>query len=236
MAEEPKYTILHRQEGYEIREYDPAVIAEVVVEGPYRYAMNRGFNLLADYIFGNNRRRDSIPMTKPVTAAERIPMTTPVMASESLPMTIPVTISEKVPMTAPVVASESIPMTAPVTISEKVPMTAPVTEAPGPGDSWRVAFFAPSRYSLNTMPVPNNPAVHLKQLPKRKLAVLRFRGLATAQRVEKERENLRAMLARDSLHPLEPGTVARFDPPFVPALFMHNEIQVEIAEDPSEQH
>jgi len=212
MAEEPKYTILHRQEGYEIREYDPAVIAEVVVEGPYRYAMNRGFNLLADYIFGNNRRRDSIPMTKPVTAAERIPMTTPVMASESLPMTIP------------------------VTISEKVPMTAPVTEAPGPGDSWRVAFFAPSRYSLNTMPVPNNPAVHIKQLPKRKLAVLRFRGLATAQRVEKERENLRAMLARDSLHPLEPGTVARFDPPFVPALFMHNEIQVEIAEDPSEQH
>ncbi len=212
MAEEPKYTILHRREGYEIREYDPAVIAEVVVEGPYRYAMNRGFNLLADYIFGNNRRRDSIPMTKPVTASERIPMT------------------------APVVASESLPMTAPVTISEKVPMTAPVTEAPGLGDSWRVAFFAPSRYSLNTMPVPNNPAVHLQQLPKRKLAVLRFRGLATAQRVEKERENLRAMLARDGLHPLGPGTVARFDPPFVPALFMHNEIQVEIAEDPSEQH
>ena len=86
------------------------------------------------------------------------------------------------------------------------------------------------------MPVPNNPAVHLRQLPKRKLAVLRFRGLATAQRVEKERENLRAMLARDGLHPLGPGTVARFDPPFVPALFMHNEIQVKIAEDPSEQH
>ena len=42
MAEEPKYTILHRQEGYEIRDYDPAVIAEVVVEGPYRYAMNWG--------------------------------------------------------------------------------------------------------------------------------------------------------------------------------------------------
>jgi DNA gyrase inhibitor GyrI len=86
------------------------------------------------------------------------------------------------------------------------------------------------------MPVPNNPAVHLRQLPKRKLAVLRFRGLATAQRVEKERENLRAMLARDDLHPLGPVTVARFDPPFVPALFMHNEIQVKIAEDPSEQH
>lgn len=212
MAEEPKYTILHRQEGYEIREYAPAVIAEVVVEGPYRYAMNRGFNLLADYIFGNNRRRESVPMTKPVTASERIPMT------------------------APVIASESLPMTAPVTISEQGPMTAPGTEASGSGETWRVAFFAPSRYSLHTMPVPNNPAVHLRQLPKRKLAVLRFRGLATAQRVERERESLRAMLARDGLHPLGQGTVARFNPPFVPAPFMHNEIQVEIAEDPSERH
>ncbi|MEI6309008.1 MAG: heme-binding protein [bacterium] len=244
MTEKPKYALLNQRKGYEIREYDPAVVAEVVVEGPYGNAMDRGFALLADYIFGNNRRNDAILMAKPVTASERIPMTSPVIASESLPMTAPVTISENLPMTAPVTISESLTVTAPVTISENLPMTAPVTiseslpvttpetETSSQGTSWRVAFFAPSHYSLKRMPIPNNPAVHLRQLPKRKLAVLRFRGLANGHRVRIEIENLRTMLIRDGLHPLEPLTVARFNPPFVPAPFMLNEFQVEIAEEP----
>jgi hypothetical protein len=220
MTEKPKYALLNQRKGYEIREYDPAVVAEVVVEGPYGNAMDRGFALLADYIFGNNRRNDAILMAKPVTASERIPMTSPVIASESLPMTAPVTISE------------NLPMTAPVTISENLPVTTPETETSSQGTSWRVAFFAPSHYSLERMPIPNNPAVHLRQMPKRKLAVLRFRGLANDHRVRIEIENLRTMLIRDGLHPLEPWTVARFNPPFVPAPFMLNEIQVEIVEEP----
>jgi len=57
------------------------IVAEVEVSGSRREAMNDGFRLLADYIFGNNTARKSVAMTAPVmdTASEKIAMTTPVM-------------------------------------------------------------------------------------------------------------------------------------------------------------
>lgn len=35
-------------------EYSPIIIAEVQVEGNRKESINKGFKLLADYIFGNN--------------------------------------------------------------------------------------------------------------------------------------------------------------------------------------
>lgn len=40
--------------GYEIRRYDPYLIAEVEVSGGYAHAAGGGFNLLVGYIFGDN--------------------------------------------------------------------------------------------------------------------------------------------------------------------------------------
>lgn len=79
--EEPEYEVLQRHETFEVRQYAPTVVAEVVVPGPAEEAGNRGFRLLADYIFGNNRGERKIEMTAPVTqAAEpvKIAMTAPV--------------------------------------------------------------------------------------------------------------------------------------------------------------
>ena len=79
--EEPAYEVLQRHETFEVRQYAPTVVAEVVVPGPAEEAGNRGFRLLADYIFGNNRGERKIAMTAPVTqAAEpvKFAMTAPV--------------------------------------------------------------------------------------------------------------------------------------------------------------
>jgi len=82
-VEQPKYTVAHTGEGYEVREYAAQVAARVRVEGRDGAAMNAGFRPLADYIFGNNTKQSDIAMTSPVTqtaAGESmdIAMTSPV--------------------------------------------------------------------------------------------------------------------------------------------------------------
>jgi hypothetical protein len=65
--EEPKFTLVLREEPYEVRDYKAAVVAEVVVTGDQKEAVSKGFRLLAGYIFGGNKRRQGIAMTAPVT-------------------------------------------------------------------------------------------------------------------------------------------------------------------------
>lgn len=87
-AEEPAYTVVDALgAGVEVREYAPMLVAEVIVatEG-FERAGSIGFQPLADYIFGNNTRRERIGMTAPVTqerGGERIGMTAPVTQAGS---------------------------------------------------------------------------------------------------------------------------------------------------------
>jgi len=81
MTETPKYSVLKKQKELEIRQYSGYIQAEVaVVEKNYKSAIEKGFNILAGYIFGNNISKQKIEMTAPVQAyqSEKIAMTTPV--------------------------------------------------------------------------------------------------------------------------------------------------------------
>ncbi len=84
--DEPAHTVETREGGIEIREYAPMIAAEVSVTGERKEAINQGFRLIADYIFGNNAPNAKIAMTAPVIqqaetkpAGEKIAMTTPVI-------------------------------------------------------------------------------------------------------------------------------------------------------------
>ena len=59
--EEPIYTVSLDEGPYEIRDYQAAVAAEVTVTGDQHDAANKGFRLLAGYIFGGNTRRRASP-------------------------------------------------------------------------------------------------------------------------------------------------------------------------------
>ena len=84
--EEPKYEVIQTDGTFEIRKYAPILIAETFVDGDMDEASNKGFRLIADYIFGNNQVVDSnantkIAMTAPVTVepvSQKIAMTAPV--------------------------------------------------------------------------------------------------------------------------------------------------------------
>ena len=77
---EPVYRVERHHDQFEVRVYEPYLVAEVTVPGPAEAASRTGFQLLAGYIFGGNHSAKRLPMTAPVTQ-------TPV----SLPMRVRVT-------------------------------------------------------------------------------------------------------------------------------------------------
>jgi hypothetical protein len=84
--ETPKFNILQKDGKFEIREYQEYINASVEIESEYKSALNEGFRILADYIFGNNRAKSKIDMTAPVTEQEakskKIEMTSPVTSAK----------------------------------------------------------------------------------------------------------------------------------------------------------
>jgi hypothetical protein len=79
--EEAKYTVLEREGDFELRQYQPHIVAETLVEGDFQEVGNEGFRRLYDYISGKNRKKQPISMTAPVSqeaTSEKIPMTAPV--------------------------------------------------------------------------------------------------------------------------------------------------------------
>jgi hypothetical protein len=80
-VEEPAFTAVLQEGAFEVRDYPALVVAEVTVSGDQKEAASKGFRLLAGYIFGGNKSKQSIAMTAPVAqapASEKIAMTAPV--------------------------------------------------------------------------------------------------------------------------------------------------------------
>jgi hypothetical protein len=80
-VETPDYSVSSKSGNLEIREYGPTIVAEATVEGERDKAIQRGFRIIADYIFGNNLSSTKVPMTAPVMQqpSEKIAMTAPVI-------------------------------------------------------------------------------------------------------------------------------------------------------------
>ncbi|MGL4540112.1 MAG: SOUL family heme-binding protein [Candidatus Rhabdochlamydia sp.] len=62
----PKYLLLEKWDNFEIRQYEPRVVAETMVQASFEEAIQEGFNILAAYIFGQNTTKTKIAMTAPV--------------------------------------------------------------------------------------------------------------------------------------------------------------------------
>jgi hypothetical protein len=79
--EEPTYNVILGDGSFEIRDYEPYVLAEVVIDATLEEAGNRAFHRLFRYISGSNRPSMKITMTAPVSQEprqEKIKMTAPV--------------------------------------------------------------------------------------------------------------------------------------------------------------
>lgn len=66
LAEKPKFNLLKKEGNFELREYQPMLIAKTRVRGSYDRVKENAFLKLAAYIFGKNHGEVKMPMTTPV--------------------------------------------------------------------------------------------------------------------------------------------------------------------------
>ena len=168
--EQPTYTVLKKDGDFELREYDPYIIAEVEVKNKNNDdATSEGFRILADYIFGNNTTQTEIAMTSPVRVEE----------------------------------SEEIAMTSPVKVDRDMR-----------NDIWRVSFVLPSKWTLATVPLPNNNRITLKEMPQENIIAVRFSWFMSEEKIEKYEIELTNWARRNRFEVITPVMTAIYDPPF----------------------
>jgi len=71
MTKRQEFKVLEKYGDFEIREYEPCVIAEVKISEHYSTATSTAFAFLFKYISKGNRASEKIAMTAPVIAAQR---------------------------------------------------------------------------------------------------------------------------------------------------------------------
>lgn len=131
---------------------------------------------------------------------------------------------EKIAMTAPV-KSQS---TSRADRSEKIAMTAPVTSE-STANGYTYQFMMPSKYTRETLPVPEDDRVEIKEIPARTFAVLRYSGTWSEARYNEHRDKLLAALQKDGVRVTGEPIWSRYDAPFKPWFLRRNEIWVPVA-------
>lgn len=130
---------------------------------------------------------------------------------------------------------ESIAMTAPVVaqkgeinkVSENIAMTAPVV-ATTEGDSQIISFGMPRSYTLETLPIPDDPRVKIVMIPAKKYAVMQFSWYRSDARVKNMQEKLISTLARDGVITGGSEAYAGYNAPWTPPWMTRNEVLVEV--------
>ncbi len=181
--EEPAYEVLLETKHYEIRRYQPYIVAEVDVDAEFKRAGNSAFQVLAGYIFGDNEPQQKMQMTAPVESTEGVRMN----------------------------------------------MTAPVTSQSTDGDGpFTYAFVMERKYTMESLPKPNNPDIRLVQRPQRVMAVHRYSGGWSEERYEEHEKVLLDALATDRIETRGMPVFARYNAPFTPWFLRRNEVMIEV--------
>ena len=121
---------------------------------------------------------------------------------------------------------QSIDMTTPVRQeagSEKIAMTAPVNQEKR-NDKWRITFIMPGKYTLKTLPEPNDDRVKLVPAPGRLMAAVRYSGTWSEAKYKKNKALLEDFIQRRGLTQAGGAVWARYDPPFMPWFLRRNEV------------
>ncbi|MDP3155879.1 MAG: heme-binding protein [Archangium sp.] len=133
-------------------------------------------------------------------------------------------------------SSAKIDMTAPVTQkvqSQKIEMTSPVTQTQS-GAVWKVQFSMPAKWTMETLPKPQDPRVTLRIVPERVVAVMRYSGTWSEANFQEHLTKLQEGLKREGLNSGDgEPTWARYDPPWTPWFLRKNEVQLELVSPPS---
>lgn len=196
--EESKYAVVSRAGDYEIRDYVSRIVAETTVDG----VENR-----------DEATRRGFSIIAGYIFGDNI-------KNDTIAMTVPVN--------AEAGTSEKIAMTAPVS-TEKIAMTVPVNTQEEMGEgTYKISFVMPSKYTLETLPKPNDKRVILREVSARKVAVRRFSWTASESAFKRHEAELLQALVRDGVETLGAVNMARYNTPWTIPFMLRNEVQIEV--------
>ena len=127
------------------------------------------------------------------------------------------TVQQVISMTAPVQQKEN----------QKIAMTAPVQQQ-STGKSWRMSFVMPSKYSMDSLPVPNNNRVRLKEILTKKFVVIEFSGTNSNENVTEHENQLMNYIEANQIKIIGSPKYAFYNPPWSLPFLRRNEVMIEI--------
>lgn len=181
-AEEAKYSVAVKQDDLEVRDYEPSIVAEVIVNDDFEDASGAAFRKLFNYISGDNTKRSKIAMTSPVSQKAE---------------------------------------------PEKIAMTSPVGQRKAE-QGWAVSFMMPASFTMETIPVPDDPSVVLREVPAYRAAAIRYSGRWTEKSYKKHLALLQEWIASENFEVVGEPVWARYNAPFTPWFARRNEILIPI--------
>jgi len=129
---------------------------------------------------------------------------------------------------------ESIEMTSPVnqekleTEGQEIEMTAPVSQEAIDSGQYRIAFVMPDKFTLATLPQPKDARIKLREVPAKKVAVIRYSGTWSKDNYKENESDLYVFLKEKGYQIKSDPVWSRYDPPFMPWFLRRNEIMIEI--------
>ncbi|MDX2416823.1 MAG: heme-binding protein [Xanthomonadales bacterium] len=125
-----------------------------------------------------------------------------------------------------------IAMTSPVTQKqepEKIAMTSPVGQHKS-DQGWAVSFMMPAFYTMDTIPIPDDPSVVLRQIPAYRAAAIRYSGRWSEKAYKKQLLLLQEWIEEEELEITGDPLWARYNAPFTPWFMRRNEILIPISQ------
>lgn len=123
-----------------------------------------------------------------------------------------------------------IAMTAPVSQEqkgEKISMTAPVSQQSAEG-KWAVSFMMPASYTMETLPIPDDPNIKLRQVAARRVVAVRYSGFWSEEKYLLHKEKLEKWIKENRYTVTGEPVWARYNPPFTLWFMRRNEILIPV--------
>lgn len=111
---------------------------------------------------------------------------------------------------------------------ESIAMTAPVLQQETSPGAWQMRFVMPAKYTLASLP-PAPADIALTQVPRRRMAAVRFSGNGSQNDLAAREAQLRRWLAEQGIEAAGEAEFAFYDAPMVPGPLRRNEVLIPVA-------
>ena len=210
----PRYVVEGRVAGLEIRVYEPQWVAETTLtNATWEEALAEGSKRLLAFISGNSHVSSFRPGE--LAASRARPMATALAGGLGLgaSLAVPLPLASHAPRTAR---------------AERLPMLSPVSVTTPKDRTYTMVFNLPRGRTLASLPAPNDERVRLERRPRRRVAVLEYRGRYSGARVAKKFSELLARVRDAGLPHHGSPEFASYDPASTLPFLRRNEVWIEL--------